>query len=237
MTRKTGYLANLLNVPPLVFKFQYNPSLLVEKKSYRYEPAQHFGRFNLDKTDAGQGFKAVTGFIDDIKDIGAILTNTKPLEPQGGEHRTFEIDFALAAHPADGDGALERYGGSIVPDLEILRSFMYPGLDPLKIPDFFGKDPPCWNTPPSCTLRYAGVTAECVMTDLSIKMTDFAYDGEPTRAEVTVTLKEQPWSVGPVIDTVVRAGQVVRSMFRPHIDEDLLLNAPFGVGSVASLFM
>ncbi len=237
MTRKTGYLANMLNIPPLVFRFQYNPALLVEKKSYRYEQANHFGRFALDKTSAGEGFKMVTGFIDDVKDIGSLLTNTRPLEPVEGEPRTFEIDFALNAHPAAADGAEERYGGSIVPDLEILRSFMYPGLDPLKVPDFFSKDPPCWNTPPSCTLRYAGITAECVMTDLSIKMTDFRFDGEPVRAEVTVTLKEQPWSVGPVIDTVVRAGRVVRSLVRPDIGEDMLLNAPFGVGSIASLFM
>ncbi|MBA2497655.1 MAG: hypothetical protein H0V33_11300 [Acidimicrobiia bacterium] len=75
------------------------------------------------------------------------------------------------------------------------------------------------------------------MTDLSIKMTDFRFDGEPVRAEVTVTLKEQPWSVGPVIDTVVRAGQVVRSLVRPDIRDDMLLNAPFGAGSIASLFM
>ncbi|MGE3620670.1 MAG: hypothetical protein AB7L84_09420 [Acidimicrobiia bacterium] len=236
MPRKTGYLANVLNVPPLIFRFQYNPDLLVEKKSYRYEQAANFGRFSLDKAEAGAAsgaLSAITGFLDDLKEIGSILTNTRPLEPVEGEPRSFEVDFALDAQPTE-SGVETRYGGSIVPDLEILRSFLYPSLDPLKIPDYFSANPPCWNRPPTCLLRYGGVSADCVMTDLSIKMTRFAEDGEPSRAEVTATLKEQSYSIGAIVDTVVRAGQVVRSLGREGIGEDFLYASP--VGSIASLF-
>ena len=45
MDRKTGYLANILNVPPLIFRFQFNPEMLIEKKSYKYEQANSFGQW------------------------------------------------------------------------------------------------------------------------------------------------------------------------------------------------
>jgi hypothetical protein len=237
MTRKTGYLANVLAIPPLIFRFQYNPELLVEKKSYRYEQATNFGRYRLDRTEAGAAIgalAAIGGFIDDMKEIGSLLTATRPLEPIEGEPRTFELDFALDAQPTGPDAEV-RYGGSIVPDLEVLRSFVYPGIDVLEIPKYFSGSPPCLKKPPECTLRYGGVSADCVMTNLSIKMTQFAENGEPTRAEVTVSLKEQTFSFGSTIDTVVRTGQVVRSLFRDHIAEDFLYASP--VGSIASLFL
>lgn len=235
MPRKTGYLANVLNIPPLIFRFQFNPELLIEKKSYKYEQASSFGRFALDKAEAGAAagaLGAVTGFLDDVKEIGSILTATRPLEPIEGDLRVFELDFALDAQPT---GDVEtRYGGSIVPDLEILRSFVHPTLDPLKLPEFFSGNPPCYNRPPECTLKYGGISSTCVMTDLSIKMTRFAENGEPTRAEITATLKEQSYSIGAIVDTVVRAGQVVRSLGREGIGEDFLYASP--VGSIASLF-
>lgn len=237
MTRKTGYLANVLNVPPLIFRFQYNPELMVEKKAYRYEQAANFGRYSLDRTEAGGALGvggAISGFFDDMKEIGSFLTATRPLEPVEGEPRTFELDFALDAQPTTDDIDV-RYGGSIVPDLEILRSFVYPGIDVLEIPKFFSGTPPCFKKPPECTLRYGGISADCVMTNLSIKMTQFAEDGEPTRAEVTASLKEQTFSLGSTIDTVVRNGQVVRSLFRENIAEDFLYASP--VGSIASLFL
>ena len=50
----------------------------------------------------------------------------KPLEPVEGDPRTFELEFKLdasVAGPLDGD---DHYGGSILPDLAVLRSFMVP---------------------------------------------------------------------------------------------------------------
>jgi hypothetical protein len=236
MPRKTGYLANVLNVPPLVFRFQFNPDILVEKRSFRYEQAANFGRFALDKAAAGGAsgvVGAIGGLLDDVKEIGSLLTATRPLEAIEGEPRTFELDFALDAQPTAPDAEV-RYGGSLAPDLAILRSFVYPGLDPLKIPDFFGKNPPCYSRPPECTLKYGGLSATCVMTDLSIRMLRFGEDGEPTRAEVTATLKEQSYSSGAVVDTIVRTGQVVRSAFRSGFGEDFVFASP--VGSIVSLF-
>ena len=235
MTRKTGYLANVLNVPPLVFRFQYNPDLLVEKKGFRYEQAANFGRYKLDRTEAGGvagALGGISGFLDDMKEIGSLLTGTRPLEAVEGEARTFEIDFALDTQGTDTEGP--RYGGSIVPDLEILRSFMNPGLDPIKaLQEAIRGSVPCYQKPPECTLKYGGVSVTGVMTSLSIKMVRFAEDGEPTRAEVTVSLKEQTYSVGAVVDWVTRQVNVVRSFGREGYAEDLLYASP--VGGIASV--
>lgn len=238
MPRKTGYLANVFNIPPLVFRFQYNPEVLAEKKSFKYEQAANFGRFAFDKTSAATGGNFATaalaklgGVSDDLKEIGSILTATRPLEAVEGEPRVFQIDFALDTETVAGD---ERPGG-IIPDLEILRSFMNPGLDAFKtISEVANKNVPCYSTPPECTLKYGGLAVTCVMTGLNIKMTEFAEDGTPSRAECTVTLKEQPFAIGAVIDTVVRAGQVMRTMGRPNYGEDYLYASP--AGAIASLF-
>ena len=111
MPRKTGYLANVFNVPPLVFRFQYNPEVLAEKKSFKYEQAANFGRFAFDKTAAATGVANIGGLMDDMKEIGTILTATRPLEAKEGEPRVFQIDFALDTETVPGD---ERPGG-IVP--------------------------------------------------------------------------------------------------------------------------
>ena len=47
--RSTGYLASLINVPPLIFRFQYNPEMLQEKKTYKYQEANAFGQWGADQ--------------------------------------------------------------------------------------------------------------------------------------------------------------------------------------------
>ena len=232
MPRKTGYLANVLNIPPLVFRFQYNPEMLTEKKSFKYEQAANFGRFTYDKASAatGSGFVSaaiatVGGAVDDIKEAGSILTATRPLEAVEGEPRVFQIDFALDNETVEGD---ER-SDSILADLQILRSFMNPGLDAVKtIAEIGKKNVPCYSTPPECTLKYGGVAVTCVMTALNIKMTRFEEDGTPARAECTVTLKEQSHAIGAVIDTVFRGIHVFGTIGRPNFAEDYLYASPAG---------
>lgn len=224
--RKTGYLASILNVPPLIFRFQFNPDILSEKKSYKYTPANSFGKWGFDQTSAASGFfGTLGGLMNDVKEIGSLLIATKPLEAEEGEARVFALDFQLDATtpgPLDGD---DHYGGSIEPDLAVLRSFMNPSWDAITIGKmmFSGfKDVPCWNRPPECSLSYGNLSVTCVMTDLNIKVTAFQDDGSPARAEVSATLKEQSFAVHPIIEFVTRNINVGRSYTRAGFGQDLL---------------
>lgn len=228
MERKTGYLANIWNVPPLIFRFQFNPEILTEKKAFKYEQANSFGQWGFDQTQAASGFiGSALGFYKDVKEIGSLLVATRPLEPVEGEVRTFELEFKLNASmpgPLDGE---DHYGGSIKPDLAVLRSFMYPSWDPIDLGKaIFTKNVPCFTKPPTCTLNYGGLSVECVMSDLNIKLVEFKDDGDPLRAEATVTLKEQTFSASPVVETVTRNIDVVKSYFREGIGTDFLANTP-----------
>ena len=85
MDRKTGYLASITNVPPLIFRFQFNPELLTEKKTFKYDPANSFGKWGFDQTAAASGLVAsAVASTKDIKEIGSLLIGVKPLEPVEG---------------------------------------------------------------------------------------------------------------------------------------------------------
>jgi hypothetical protein len=235
--RKTGYLANSLNIPPLIFRFQYNPDLLTEKKSYKYDQANSFGQWAFDQTAAATGFiGGALGFYDDFREIGSLLVATRPLEAVEGELRSFELEFKLDASvpgPVDGDS---HYGGSITPDLAVLRSFMtptYTGPDVVRM--LVNGRVGCFTRPPTCTLNYAGLSVECVMTDLSIKHTAFQDNGDPLRAEVSCTLKEQTFSIDPIIGMIKRNIDIVRSYDRAGMGTDLKVNAPL-VGGILESF-
>lgn len=228
MARKTGYLANIINLPPLIFRFQFNPELLSEKKAFKYDPANAFGKWGFDQTSAASGFFGTAfALYKDVKEISSLLVATKPLEPVEGEPRSFELEFKLNASmpgPLDGE---DHYGGSIEPDLAVLRSFMVPSwdaIDFLKI--VFKREVPCFQTPPSCTLNYGGLKVESVMTDLNIKMIEFKEDGVPLRADVTCTLKEQTFSPDPLIGTITRLNEVRKSYSRKDLGADFRANAP-----------
>ena len=228
MERKTGYLANIYNLPPLIFRFQFNPEILSEKKGFKYEQAHSFGNWGFDQTSAASGFvKSALGLWKDAKEISSLLVATKPLEPVEGELRTFELEFKLDASvpgPLDGD---DHYGGSIKPDLAILRSFMVPTWDVTDLAKMIvDRKVACFNKPPSCTLNYGGLSVECVMSDLNIKLVAFKEDGDPLRAEVSCTLKEQTFSIDPLVGTVTRLVDVSRGYGRKGIGTDFLANTP-----------
>jgi hypothetical protein len=234
--RKTGYLANVLNIPPLIFRFQYNPDLLTEKKSYKYDQANSFGQWGFDQRSAASGvISAAIGTLDDVKEIASLLVATRPLEPIEGELRSFDLEFRLDASvpgPVDGDS---HYGGSITPDLAVLRSFVTPTYTaPDVVKMLANHRVACFNRPPTCTLNYAGLSVECVMTDLSIKHTAFQDDGDPLRAEVSCTLKEQTFSTDPVIGMIRRHIDIARSYNRAGIGTDFAVNAPFVGGIIES---
>jgi hypothetical protein len=231
--RKIGYLANELNIPPLIFRFQYNPELLTEKKSYKYDQANSFGQWGFDQASV----EGKLGYYDDAREIGSLLVGTRPLEAIEGDLRSFELEFTLLASvpgPVDGES---HYGGSIEPDLAVLRSFMTPTYTLTDIVKMLAdKRVGCFNRPPTCKLNYAGLSVECVMTDLTIKHTAFQANGDPLRAEVSCTLKEQTFSLDPIFGLVTRTIDVARSYNRAGIGTDFAVNAPV-VGGIIESFL
>ncbi len=237
-TRKTGYLASITvipTLPPLIFRFQFNPDLLSERKSYKYREANSFGAWKFDQTAAASGvFGTLAGINNDLSEIGSRIIATKPLEAQEGDQRTFAIDFSLdatVAGPLD-DPDAGHYGGSIEPDLAVLRSFMVPTLDVIELGKLLiSGDVPCLNRPPVCNLFYGGLSVTCVMTDLNIKVIAFQDDGTASRADVSVTLKEQSFSLTPLTELVTRNINVAKSYNRKGIGNDFLATTP-----IANLF-
>jgi len=232
VSRKTGYLANINNVPPLIFRFQFNPDILRERKSFKYNPVNDFGKWDFDQTAAASGvFGTLGGLSNDFKEIGSLLAATRPLQPDEGEPDQFIIDFALdASRPGPIDGA-DHYGGSVEPDLAVLRSFMLPAWGVVDVgkwaaTGFSIKDIPCWNRPPECDLVYGGISVTCVMTDLDIKITAFHDDGTPQRADVSVTLKQQSFAFSPMTELLTRNINVLKSFNRPGFGTDVLAVTP-----------
>ena len=223
MARRTGYLTNLDNIPTLVFRFQFNPDVLSDKKSYKYDPAPSFGLWRFDQTQAASGLiGTLTGLYGDVKEIGSLLVNTKPFDPKEGEPRQIGLEFKLdASTPGPLDDPSGH--GSILPDIAILRSFMTPGLG---ISDLISaiatRRVDCFNRPPTCSVSYGHVSMTGVMRDLDIKVVDFFEDGEPRRAEVSCTVMEQTYSIYPIIDTISRVIDVFKSMGRHGYGIDLL---------------
>lgn len=226
MARRTGYLANVLNVPPLIFRFQFNPDLLSEKKSFEYREANDFGKWEFDKTAGTTGLGDIFSFLDDVREFGSLLTGTKAQESVAGKPRTFSLDFALDARPRADLSEVERMedvpliesdarmSGRIEPSLAVLRSFMNPSWDPVSdvlawVTGSKGFCPP--TRPPTCNLKLGGIDLECVMNDLNIKVTHFKSDLTPNRAEVSITLTEQTHSISTTLDYIGRLVEVAKS--------------------------
>jgi len=192
----------MFNVPPLIFRFQFNPDVMADKKSYKYDPVD-YGRWSLSEGEGSKGLETVIGL--DLQSIGPKLINTKRLKPNEGDHRTVSLDFQLDSSPDLPEESRSRLG-SIEPDLAVLRSFMYPSYAMTDLPKVLVatgvKQAP--TAPPECNLVYGSVRLTCVMTDLNIKITAFNDDSSPRRAEVSVTLKEQTFSYSPLTEFVGR---------------------------------
>ena len=256
MTRASGYLANVINIPPLIFRFQFHPEMLSEKKSFTYTEENTFGEWEFEKTRAAKGFGNVFSVLDDLKDIGSLLVGTKGLIAGAGKPRTFALDFALDARampiveppppsvppvPADA-GALAddaRFGGRIEPSLAVLRSFMNPSVDP--VTDVLGWISGTHKTitksplqPPLCMLKLGGLELDCVMTDLNIKVTKFKPDLTPERAEISLTLSEQTRSLATSLDVIGRLVEVAKSY--GQLSGDDWVQALPGAGLIQNVF-
>jgi hypothetical protein len=238
--RKTGYLASVDNIPPLIFRFQFNPEVLSEKKIFKYnEDERGFGQWDFEQTRAAQGALAtIAGLWKDIKDFGPLLTAIKPIRPVEGSARQFAMEFQLYASSSTelpDDPLFTRE--SIEPDLAVLRSFMNPSLGLMDLLDVF-KGNICWQRPPECSLVYGDLSLTCVMTDLNIKIVAFNDEGQPIRADVNATLKEQSYSISTITDFITRYVNVIRSYDRAGGAEEFgqdLLNAT-GIQKIIDIF-
>jgi hypothetical protein len=246
MTTRHGYLANVTNIPPLIFRFQFHPELLSEKKSFGYRETNTFGAWGFDQTKGAKpGLSKLAGLSEDIKEFGSRLVNTKALEADVGKPRVIALDFALDARTLsatsdDKSDSANQFGGKIEPSLAVLRSFMNPSYD--VISDLaswvIGANKFCPPTrPPICTLKLSDLELDCVMTDLNIKITKFKSDLTPERAEVSLTLNEQTHSLATSLDVLQRVLAVGESL--AHTTGNDWLQATPGAGfvqNVKSLF-
>lgn len=221
-----GYLACWNAIPPLVFRFQFNPESLTERKGYKYTEVENFGNWAFDKTSAKLQAEqpwyvklATTpaGVLEDLKEIGPQLVRTHPLEATCGDQRSFTLDFVLdaAVRPEGATAEVGNlYDGSIAPDLALLRSFVNPGVDTGSLIEWISSGFEKTFSPPLCTLIYGGVNTDCVMESLSIKVTRFNPDTSPARAEINVALKQQTQAISPLVETIERYINVARTMGR-----------------------
>lgn len=242
-----GYLACWNSLPPLVFRFQFNPESMQERKAYKYTEVENFGNWAFDKTSAAANagtpwyVKLVTapaGALEDIKEFGPQLVRTHPLEAGCGDQRTFALDFVLDAAVAPEGATAETgnlYDGSIAPDLALLRSFMNPGVDVGSLVEWISSGFEKSFAPPLCTLIYGGVNADCVMENLNIKITRFNPDTSPARAEVSVSLKQQTKAMSPLVETIERYVDVARTMGRKGYGADYV-NALPGASIIKHIF-
>ncbi len=248
MSRK-GYIANLLVAPPLIFKFQFHPEMLSEKKSFDYNNDQDDGSWKFDKTKEGIGkvksapglgaaaLKTPTvafGFLGDVPHFGPKLVATRSLKPATGRPRSFALEFALDAREKPGEAGSPV--GRIEPDLAVLRSFMNPGFDLVRdIPALAG-GAEIWKAPPTCNLRLGDIDLTCVMNDLNIKITKFKPDLTPERAEVSITLSEDTRSWSTVLDVITRNVEALRYLFGGKLTgEDVAQQLP-GYGLAQDVF-
>jgi len=109
----------------------------------------------------------------------------------------------------------------------VLRAFMVPTLDVIEIGKLvINGDVPCLNRPPACNLFYGGLSVTCVMTDLNIKVTAFQEDGKASRADVSVTLKEQSFSLTPLVEFFTRNINIAKSYNRQGFGSDVIATTP-----------
>lgn len=242
-----GYLACWNNIPPLVFRFQFNPESLQERKAYKYTEVENFGNWNFDKTSAAASSDqpwyvklatAPAGALEDLKEFGPQLVRTHPLEAGCGDQRVFTLDFVLDGSVLAQGATAEvgnLYEGDISPDLALLRSFMNPAVDPGGLIEWISSGFEKTFTPPPCTLIYGGIGAECVMENLGIKITRFNPDTSPSRAEISVTLKQQSRSFSPLVETIERYVNLARTFGRAGYGEDFVNVLP-GASVIKHIF-
>jgi hypothetical protein len=227
---RRGYLAQLLTVPPLVYPFQYNPTMVTDAKRLDWEARAPM------PTLAGRG---VAGLVSGVETaistfqtggfgkglqqaatssrevLGRTFSRAELKKLRNEGDRTVSIRFEIDGREArPGEPARRRNPeGHILADLAVLRSFVYPqvagAFDLLKAT--FGSEPDRWkklwfDEPPPALLVLGRTSVEGYVTNLAITETLFSPALNPVRAEVTLDLIEKIDSLSFVLDAIKRVG-------------------------------
>ncbi|HET6339857.1 MAG TPA: hypothetical protein VFG30_41895 [Polyangiales bacterium] len=219
---KRGYLANILNVPPLIYPFQYNPTQISESKANTLRSSTPAATLS-SALEATLGFAgaalslnisaAASGFKTARQKLARTLSNTELYDFNVEGPRKFSFKFVV-------DGREKRPGepdrrrsdsGSVLPDLAIIRSFVFPALADLMdlASAALGPTPEgrvFFKKPPTCLLVMGSRSVEGFITDLKITETAFNADLEPTRAEIEIQMTENTDSISFIVDAFKRIG-------------------------------
>ena len=177
-SRKTGYLANILNIPPLIFRVPVQPgSSSARRRASSTREANSFGNWGFDQHRGAERLHRQRrwGLYKDAKEISWLLVATKAARARGGRSpRTFELEFKLDASvpgPAGRRGTTRRGHQARSCSPALLHGALL--WDVLR-PDEDDHGTARWRLlrqrPPACTLNYGGLSVECAMTDLNIKL-------------------------------------------------------------------
>jgi hypothetical protein len=154
-----GFLANIEQIPPLIFTFQFNPDSISDNKAVKY--------VDRDEDLCGNA-------------PGKLYT--------GGGDRTISFKFQLHGLE-EGTNALNPspVDNGISTELAKLRSFLYPREDAWAVLGG-GEEGQRLSPPPTCYFGFGTKVLECVVTQMTIDETQFNSALAPVRADVDVTL-------------------------------------------------
>ena len=154
-----GFLANVTQLPPLIFLFQFNPESVSDNKAVSFA--------DRDAELCGNA-------------PGKVYT--------GGGHRTISFDLKLHGMER-GTNRLVPIGldNGVAAELAILRSFLYPKTDAWAAVGG-DEDGVRLAPPPTCIFGFGTKVLECVVTEITITETQFNSFLTPVRADVRITL-------------------------------------------------
>lgn len=201
ITAKRGYLANLDNIPPLVYPFQFNPTELTDSKDITWGKGIPISLLSP--------LAAVSGATQFTARLFSKAVFRR-FESEGDRILKFKLTL---------DGREQRPGepkqrrnaqGDILADLAILRSFVYPAL--ASISDLVtlvssGSPDPYSPQPPTVLLVMGDLLVEGFITNLEITETLFNADLNPMRADVSISMIEKIDSLAFAADSIKRFSQ------------------------------
>jgi len=163
-----GFLASFDATPPLLVEFQYNPREISDRRSVTYAA------------------KNAPGLVMPVRHYA-----------HGGDRTlTFRIDIAgrYSGHEGHELGIEVEPDGSIQPELNKYRAFMYPATDrwTQATGSFAGlyEENQGFASPPVCVFGWGDRLVSCVVTSLTIDEVVFNDRLAPLRAKIQITLTE-----------------------------------------------
>jgi hypothetical protein len=222
---KRGYLASILTIPPLIYPFQYNPTQLNDTKTVEWDrrqpsiPARGVEGLVSGVAGAFGGGGLFSGLaataIASPQLLGRTFSAADLRKFKSERARTLNFKFTIdGREKRPGEPERRREDGTILPDLAILRSFVYPRVGELLdiLNSAFGSEGDRWikiwfNKPPTALLVLGDMSVEGFVTDLKITETMFNADLDPVRAEVEISMIEKIDSLSFIIESVKRLGR------------------------------